>query len=127
MHGPSQSLSEKILAHLTLVNVVIAACAADHCGSMSFFLFAGKHILLLMFHNGKDFKWTRGETLMSHWLWPVSGALLYLFVVALCKCTINQPVNVPKKLLSFHNLVLSIGSGIMFIGCLSSITQVRAD
>ena len=91
---------------------------------MSVFLYLAKRATMLMFQDGHDFEWIRGETLFSSWKWPVGGALVYLVVIALCKHFIAKPIKVPKKLLSLHNLVLCIGSAIMFVGCLSSVIQV---
>lgn len=91
---------------------------------MSVLYYIGKRAMLLMFKEGEDFEWIRDETLFSSWKWPVGGALVYLLVVALCKHFIAKPIDVPKQLISLHNLVLSIGSGIMFVGCLSSAIEV---
>lgn len=87
-------------------------------------MYVGRRAMLLMFKEGQDFEWVRGETLFSSWKWPVGGALAYLLVVALLKHFIAKPVNVPKHLISLHNLVLSIGSAMMFIGTLSSVIEV---
>lgn len=91
---------------------------------MSVFLYLAKRTALLLFKDGDDFEWIRGETMLSSWKWPIGGAMVYLLVVALCKHFIVKPINVPKKFLSLHNLVLCIGSAIMFIGTLSAVIEV---
>lgn len=98
--------------------------SAHRSSEMSVFVYLAKRATMLMFYDGEDFEWIRGETLFSSWKWPVGGALVYLMVIALCKHFIAKPINVPKKLLSLHNLVLCIGSAVMFVGCLSSVIQV---
>lgn len=91
---------------------------------MSVFLYVAKRTLLLMFQDGREFQWQRGITPLSNFWWPILAALVYLLVLAILKSVIKKPIYVPTKILTCHNLILSIGSGIMFVGCLSSVIQV---
>lgn len=77
-----------------------------------------------MFDEGRNFEWHRGSTPLSSFWWPIISGLVYLLVLAVLKSVIKKPVSVPAKVLISHNLILSIGSGIMFVGCLSSVIQV---
>jgi hypothetical protein len=92
--------------------------------NMSFFLMAFKHVVMFLLFGGDEYAWERGVTPLSSPVWPAAGILAYLTMVIGLKALIKQPVVVPRIIPSIHNLILCIGSGIMFVGCATSVLQV---
>ena len=65
-----------------------------------------------------NFRWEGAP--LSNVLAPAVGVVAYLLVVwALCRhmAALGVPYSVPRWLAAGHNVVLSVGSAIMFIGC----------
>ena len=92
---------------------------------MSLITLLGKRLLALMLRSGDEFEWVRGETPLSSWQWPVGGMLGYLAVVAALRATVKRPMHVPRSVSAAHNLVLCVGSLVMFVGCASAVFEVR--
>lgn len=73
----------------------------------------------------RDFKWEPGVTpLSTHGSLAVCVAV-YLVSVTALKLVIRHPVKVPTWIAAVHNLILCIGSLIMFIGTAYESLQVH--
>jgi GNS1/SUR4 family len=92
---------------------------------MSVILFWIKQLVLFTLYGGDKFEWVRGKTPMSSLAWPLGGMLVYLAVLAGLRVFIVRPLRIPTAFMAVHNLILCVGSAIMFVGCLSSVVTVR--
>jgi hypothetical protein len=73
-----------------------------------------------------QFEWETGVTPFSSPAAPVTGVLLYLFVVFGLRTALGgKAVGVHRSLVALHNLVLFAASGIMFVGCAYEAVLVR--
>lgn len=92
---------------------------------MSFFLTATRHVLsFVIIDGGHNFKWIRGETFLSHFLWPLRGIFWYIAMVITLRTTVRKAIHIPAGISAAHNLILCIGSGVMFAGCASAVLEV---
>ncbi len=64
----------------------------------------------------KGFDWENRSVPMSRPVAAYSSIALYLFVVFLLKKCIQRPVKVPTAVAATHNLILCLGSLVMFVG-----------
>ena len=64
----------------------------------------------------EDFDWESRSVPMSRPLAAYSAILVYLSVIFLLKKCIQRPVKVPTVIAATHNLILCLGSLVMFVG-----------
>ena len=64
----------------------------------------------------KGFDWESRSVPMSRPLAAYSSIAVYLSVVFLLKKCIQRPVQVPTAIAASHNLILCLGSLVMFVG-----------
>jgi hypothetical protein len=71
-----------------------------------------------------SFKWERGGTPLSSRSALAAGVVAYLLSIGFLKSIVRNPIHVPTWIAAAHNLVLCVGSLIMFIGTAYESLQV---
>ena len=74
-----------------------------------------------------EFEWQPGITPLSSPLTAAACVLAYLMTVALLRSTVQKPTQLPTWIPAAHNLVLCIGSLVMFIGTAAESVKVLPD
>ena len=76
-------------------------------------------------HFFKFFEWQRNDTPLSSPTSVASILAAYLVTVTLGTHCVKRPLPLPRVVIAFHNLVLCLGSLVMFIGTAHESFRVR--